>query len=253
MNTGDGQWVALYSGGKDSAWALHQACESGLSVGRLLIVTPAPDSWLFHVPGTRWADTVGKAVGIPTTRGDIGTLDDSGRSSSAHGDHEAAELERALRRVARELDGELAGIISGAVESSFQRDRLDALSERLGIEHHAPLWQADPMEAARRMLDDGFDIHVVAVGAAGLDRSWLGRPFDTAAIDELDDLNRTYGVHPLGEGGEFETLVIDGPHMDTGLVVDGQRVWDGDRGHVAINEIHLADATNRPQFITDRS
>ena len=44
-----------------------------------------------------------------------------------------------------------------------------------------------------------------------------------------------YRFHVEGEGGEYETLVVAGPHMDGRLEVTGEVVWDGVRGHVAFH------------------
>jgi len=86
------------------------------------------------------------------------------------------------------------------------------------------------------MLDAGFEIRIIRVAAGGLDESWLGRTLDAAALDELAALNEEYGVHVLGEGGEFETLVTDGPHMDRPLRLDYESEWDGTRGRLRIED-----------------
>jgi uncharacterized protein (TIGR00290 family) len=89
------------------------------------------------------------------------------------------------------------------------------------------------------MLDAGFEILIVQVAAAGLDESWLGRRLDADALDELVALNERYGVHPLGEGGEFETLVTDGPHMHRPIELEWERVWEGSRGHLRVTDARL--------------
>ena len=87
------------------------------------------------------------------------------------------------------------------------------MCDRLDAELFAPLWQKEPRELADAMLDAGFEIRIIQVAAYGLDESWLGRTLDADALAELETLNEEYGVHILGEGGEFETIVVDGPHM----------------------------------------
>jgi len=90
------------------------------------------------------------------------------------------------------------------------------------------------------MLDAGFVIEIIQVAAHGLDESWLGRTLDADALDELEALNEEYGVHILGEGGEFETLVTDGPHMDRPIRLEYETEWDGTRGSVRITDAWLA-------------
>jgi len=237
----DGAWVSLFSGGKDSSWALYQALESGLSVERLVTVHPEGDSYMYHVPATELAGLAAESIGIPLV--DVrpeGFGAEDATDAGTQGDAELEPLERALA----ELDAELgiAGVTAGAVESEFQTARIQAMCDRLGAELFAPLWERDPRALAREMLDAGFEIRILRVAAAGLDESWLGRRFDADALGELDALNEEYGVHLLGEGGEFETIVTDGPHMDRPIELEYDAVWDGTRGQLRIEDARLGDA-----------
>ena len=233
-------WVSLFSGGKDSSWALYRALEEGLDVSRLLTVHPAGDSYMYHTPATELAELAAESVGIDLVEvwpDDFGAddVDDAG----AQGDAELEPMEAALREIAAEERVELAGVTAGAVESEFQTSRIRGLCDRLGIDLFAPLWREDPVALAERMFEAGFEIRIVQVAAYGLDESWLGRRYDEAALDELVDLREEYGVHPLGEGGEFETYVVDGPHMDRRIDIEYDAVWEGDRGHVEIRNARL--------------
>jgi ABC transporter with metal-binding/Fe-S-binding domain ATP-binding protein len=235
---GDGAWASLFSGGKDSSWALYRALEDGLNVTRLVTVHPGDDSYMYHVPATELAALAAESIGIDLLEIDPGDLGaGAATDSAAQGDAELEPLEAALRELADE--GELTGVTAGAVESEFQTSRIEAMCERLGIDLYAPLWQRDPVTLAEKMLDAGFDILIIQVAAAGLDESWLGRRLDADALADLVDLNERYGVHPLGEGGEFETLVVDGPHMTRPIELDWERVWEGSRGHLRITDARL--------------
>ena len=236
----DAAWVGLFSGGKDSSWALYRAIEEGLPVGRLLTVHPAGDSYLYHVPETRLATLAAESVGIPLVEVEPDDFDAAAAvDSGAQGDAELEPMEAALRGIAAETP--VAGVTAGAVESEYQTSRIEAMCERLGIDLFAPLWQRDPRTLADEMLDAGFEIRVVQVAAAGLDESWLGRTLDAAAFDELASLNEEYGVHLLGEGGEFETFVTDGPHMDRPVELTYETEWEGTRGRIRVTDAHLGD------------
>jgi ABC transporter with metal-binding/Fe-S-binding domain ATP-binding protein len=232
------QWASLFSGGKDSSWALYRALEDGLDVTRLVTVHPGDDSYMYHVPATDLAALAAESIGLDLLEvdpDDLGAA--SATDSAAQGDAELEPLEAALREVAN-AEG-LAGVTAGAVESEFQTSRIEAMCDRLGIGLYAPLWQRDPVTLAEEMLDAGFEILIVQVAAAGLDESWLGRRLDADALDDLLDLHERYGVHPLGEGGEFETLVIDGPHMSRPIELEWERVWEGSRGHLQVTDARL--------------
>lgn len=231
----DDGWVALFSGGKDSSLALHMALERGLSVDQLVTVHPPEDSYLYHVPATGLAGLAAESIGLPLEEITLdGPLPDD--DSEQRAAVELEPLEEALTGM-----GDIAGLIAGAIESEYQAGRLEAMCDRLGCDLYAPLWRASPETVTGSLLDGGFDVLLVAVAAAGLDGTWLGRRLDEVAVAELQDLSERYGVHPLGEGGEYETIVLDGPHMASAIEAEFERHWDGTRGRLELLDAHLAD------------
>ncbi len=240
MSETDGTWVSLFSGGKDSSWALYQALERGLAVERLVTVHPTGDSYMYHVPATELATLAAASIGVQLI--DVHPADfeaESAADSGSQGDAELEPLEAALLDLDAELPGGIAGVTAGAVESEYQTSRIEAMCDRLGCELFAPLWQEDPRELADAMLDAGFEIVITQVAAHGLDESWLGRTLDRDAIADLETLNEEYGVHILGEGGEFETLVVDGPHMDRRIDLEYESDWEGTRGSIRVTDARL--------------
>ena len=232
----DDAWVSLFSGGKDSSFALYRALERGLPVERLVTVHSEGDSYMYHVPATDLTALAAESVGIalvdvhPEEFGAAEATD-----AGEQGDEELEPLETALA----DLDVAVTGVVAGAVESAYQADRVEGMCGRLGAELFAPLWRRDPGRLAEEMLDAGFEITFVQVAAAGLDESWLGRQLDAGALADLRELNDEYGVHLLGEGGEFETLVTDGPHMDRPIELEYATEWDGIRGRVRVEDAWL--------------
>ncbi len=236
----NGTWVSLFSGGKDSSWALYQALERDLPVGRLLTVHPPGDSYMYHVPATALASLAAESIGIERVDVHPDSFDaERATDAGDQGDAELEPLEAALEDLDETLEHGIAGLTVGAVESEFQNDRVAAMADRLGVDVFAPLWRRDPRTLADEMVDAGFEITVIRVAAGGLDESWLGRTLDTAAFDALEDLHDEYGVHLLGEGGEFETLVTDGPHMDRPIRLEYETEWDGTRGQLRIDDAYL--------------
>ena len=239
-----GAWVSLFSGGKDSSWALYRALERGLPVERLVTVHPEGDSYMYHVPATDLAALAAESIGIPLVDVHPEDFDAADATDSGEqGDAELEPLESALRDLDADLPDGIAGLTAGAFESEYQTTRIEAMAERLNAELFAPLWQEDPRTLADAMLDAGFEITIVQVAAYGLDESWLGRTLDADALDELEALNDEYGVHVLGEGGEFETLVTEGPHMERPIRLEYDTVWEESRGHLHIEDAWLGQAS----------
>ena len=238
-------WVSLFSGGKDSSWALYRALEAGKPIERLVTVHPTGESFMYHIPATELAALAAESIGLPlldVRPDDFETATEAGETAGERGDRELEPLERALAELSDELGG-IGGLTAGAVESSYQTDRIEGMCDRLDAELFAPLWQEDPRGLIDAMLDAGFEIRIVRVAARGLEEGWLGRTIDAEAVSELEELNEEYGVHLLGEGGEFETLVTDGPHMDRPIELEGSAEFDGVRGTFRIENAWLGEPT----------
>lgn len=132
------EWVSLFSGGKDSSWALYRALEEGLNVTRLLTVHPSDDSYMYHVPATDLASLAAESTGIELVEVHPGDLEATDvEDSGAQGDAELEPLEAALSDLQSEID--LAGVTAGAIESEFQTNRIEGMCDRLGIDLFAPL------------------------------------------------------------------------------------------------------------------
>ena len=63
----------------------------------------------------------------------------------------------------------------------------------------------------REIIAAGYDIRMTRIAAEGLDKSWLGRKLTLKDCSTLEELQKKIGLHPAGEGGEFETIVLDAP------------------------------------------
>lgn len=233
-------WVSLFSGGKDSSWALYQALEQGLAVSHLLTVHPSQESYMYHVPETRLAPVAASSIGIDIHEVTAPNLNAPNASdATTQGDAEIEPLEVALTELAEETT--ITGVTAGAIESAYQTDRIRDMCDRLGLKLFAPLWQESPDAVASAMVEAGFEITIIQVAAAGLDRSWLGRTLDTDALTELRDLREEYGVHLLGEGGEFETFVTDAPHYSRKIELTYDTHWEGSRGRIHVEEATLVE------------
>ena len=210
--------IALYTGGKDSHFAIIEALRSGHIVKCLITAEPArADSYMFHAVNARWALLHGEAMGIPHYLAGV----------SGVKEREVEELGEVLARYKRECGAE--GVLTGAVASRYQKERVDRLAERLGLVHVAPLWGRDQVELLLAEAS-ALEFIIVAVMAMGLDERWLGARISRLEAQKLLELSRKYGFSPVGEGGEFETYVIASP------------LFRGKRVEILEAEIHWSPA-----------
>jgi diphthine-ammonia ligase len=218
--------AALFSGGKDSTYATYLAQQKGWTVKYLVSIIPSEDSLLFHVPNAHLTTLHSEALGIPLKQVEV-----SGEPEE--------ELE-VLKGVLENLG--VDGLITGAIASDFQWSRFNMICEEIGIKCHGPLWRKDQMRVMEDIVQAGLEVMIVGVAAEGLDESWLGRMIDENCLRDLERLEREKGINPSGEGGEYETLVLNGPNFGKRLQIkESEKTWDGTRGHLAVRESALIE------------
>ena len=101
----------------------------------------------------------------------------------------------------------------GAILSDYQRVRFENACTVAKLVPLAPMWQRSQRRLLKEMVRDGLDAAVVKVAALGLDPTkHLGKTIAQLA-PHLDRLEREYGVHSCGEGGEYETIVLAFPAL----------------------------------------
>jgi len=210
----------LSSGGKDSAAAWWWAMCKGWSIEALVTVTITDDdSPMFQIPSTHLVERQAESAGIPWVE-----VRTTGQTPD-----DIAALEEALRPL------KLDGFVSGALRSDYQKSRLERMAERLGMHSWTPLWHQSGYNHLKGMIDHGFEIMMTGVSAEGLTQKWLGHVLTPDSFNELASLAKTHRFHVEGEGGEYETLVVGGPHLNDRLMIEGTAHWDGVRGHYEIH------------------
>lgn len=208
--------AVLVSGGKDSALALYHTLESEHEVACLASIIPLKeDSWMFHYPNIRLVDLFSEAVGIPLVKAE----------SPGVKEEEVEDLKRLIERL------NVEGVVTGAIASTYQKSRIDMVCEQLGLKSIAPLWRRDSLSILKELVDLNFNAIITGVYAHGFTKEWLGKRIDARAIGALEELNKQYGVSLVGEGGEYETLVLDGPIFKKRIkIVDTETVWKHESG-----------------------
>jgi diphthine-ammonia ligase len=224
--------AVLYSGGKDSNYALFQAAKSGFDIACLLSLRP-PDveSPLFHYPNSELTGLQAESLGIPILAKDIRTGDD--------------ELDVLSQLVAEAKDRfDVVGIVTGAVKSRYQLDRFGRVFERNRLKSVNPLWGVDEESYLRRLVPEGFRAIVTRVAALGLGPDWLGVELNAQKIEDLIMLARKNRFNPSLEGGEGETFVLDMPLFKKEIVVvEAERFWEQGAGTLSIKKAVLRNKT----------
>lgn len=223
--------AVLFSGGKDSLYALWVSANQGFEISCLITLIPESfESWVFHYPAVELTRLQAEAMDKPIL---VRRTGDSVYDS-------LKDLLYILREAIERFH--ICSVISGVSASYYQKSILDYVCEELALKSFTPLWGKNADWILREILELEFSVMIVGVAADGLTIDWLGRILDRESLIDFSRLASKYHFSLLGEGGEFETLVLDAPFFKKRLSIRGVKpVWLGDSGYLKIDEVYLED------------
>lgn len=200
----------LFSGGKDSTFATWLAKKAGHEIGCLITVySKNPESYMFHTPSILKTKKQAEVMGIPLIV----------KETAGVKEEELKDLEKAIKEAVKKY--KIQGIITGAVESVYQASRVQSICNKLDLECFNPLWQKNQIELLNDLIKEKFRVIITGVSAYPLNGSWLGREINQDFITDIIRINEKHEISPAGEGGEFETFVLECPLFKKPLKVTG--------------------------------
>jgi len=203
----------LFSGGKDSTYAAFVEKQKGNELLCLIsLFSQNPDSYMFHTPSIKRVKEQAKVMNLPI------------QISKTKGikEKELKDLENAISLAKEKYN--LDGIITGALHSNYQATRIQKICDKLKLKCLNPLWHKDEIKYLQELIKNKFKIIIVAIAAYPLNESWLGRIIDKQFIEDTKKLKDKYKIHPAGEGGEFETLVLNCPLFNQELKLKNKQI-----------------------------
>ncbi|MBU4377405.1 MAG: diphthine--ammonia ligase [Candidatus Omnitrophica bacterium] len=189
--------IFAWSGGKDSAMALHELQKNKNYEISTLLTTITEDYDRISMHGVRRLLLERQAVslGFPLEKVPI-------TKSSSNEDYES-KMADVLARYKK------IGVSSVAFGDIFLEDIRKYREDKMSLAGMAaifPIWKSDTKELAHKFIDLGFKAVITCVDSKMLDGTFAGRIFDRQFVADLP-----LGVDPCGENGEFHTFVYDGP------------------------------------------
>ncbi|WVQ69542.1 uncharacterized protein L199_007762 [Kwoniella botswanensis] len=216
--------IGLVSGGKDSCFNLMHCVANGHEIVALATLTPEPgvdelDSHLYQSVGTHLLPLIAESMNLPlytriikgkaVSKGaEYGSRLQGGEGSGEKGD-ETEDLTEMLKEV-MSAHPEATALSSGAILSTYQRLRIEHVCSRLNLVSLAYLWQSQQMPLLNKMLSCEMEVVLVKVAGVGLGTKVVRKTLGEI-MPLLTRLEQTYGSHPAGEGGEYETLTLSTP------------------------------------------
>ena len=190
----------LFSGGKDSTYATYLAKKAGYEISCLISVfSKNKESYMFHTPSISEVKKQAKVMKIPIIIG----------KTEGKKELELKDLKNIIKKAKKKYKIDV--LVTGALHSVYQASRIQKICDELNLKCFNPLWQAEEVGYLQELIKNKFKIIIIGVFAYPLDKSWLGREINEEFVNEVKKLKEKYKIHAAGEGGEFETFVVNCP------------------------------------------
>jgi ABC transporter with metal-binding/Fe-S-binding domain ATP-binding protein len=222
--------VALFSGGKDSTFAIYKEKQKGNNITCAVSVFPKSDESSFlHYPNIDFTKLQSRSMKMQHL---------FGQTNSNDVEVEMLELEKLLAQAKQDYSVE--GLVHGGILSKYQKERFEKIGSKLNLKVFSPLWEINQKEYLKDLIESKFRFIITSVSSAGLDESWLGKEITMHEVEKLDTLATKHGFNLSFEGGEAETLVLDCPLFSSPIkIIDSKKIWDGYRGRFEITQAIL--------------
>jgi diphthine-ammonia ligase len=218
----------LFSGGKDSTLALHKAAEKEQVACLITVLSENPESYMFHTPNIHITALQAKAVDLPLIT----------KITEGKKEDELKDLERAIADAVDQQG--IEGVVTGAVESVYQAERVQRICNHLDLWCFNPLWKRNQRLLLEELIEKEFSVIISGIFAYPLDETWLGKQIDAELIDRLVKLEKEFSISPSGEGGEIETTVLDAPLFEKKIeILASERKAKGNSGVFKITKASL--------------
>jgi ABC transporter with metal-binding/Fe-S-binding domain ATP-binding protein len=218
----------LFSGGKDSYLAMQMAADNHEISCLLTMDSHNQDSWMFHTPAIKWTNLQAKSLGIPQFI----------QETEGVQDNELEDLLELIKNAKKAYS--VQGIVTGALASTYQSTRIQKICNKLDLWCFNPLWQLSQEKLLEELQTYNITSIITGVAAEPFDESWLGKELDSSTINELLLYSKKYRINPAGEGGEFESLVINAPMFAKKLeIISSEIHYSNFSGRLEIKEAKL--------------
>jgi len=157
------------------------------------------DSYMYHTPLIDLTSLQAKSLNMPIIL----------EKTKGIKEKELTALRKALKRAKEKY--KINGISTGALYSNYQRERIEKIADKIGLKVFSPLWHKDQYFEVLEIINLGIKTIIVKIASYGLDKNLLGKVIDKNMLETFSKLNKKIGFNIAGEGGEYETFVIDAP------------------------------------------
>jgi uncharacterized protein (TIGR00290 family) len=201
-------YLASWSGGKDSCFAVYQATQQGKKVAGLLNCVSRENGRVsFHGVDARLIQAQASLLGMPLLQ------------KETTPDRYAEEFKEGVRALSQGDD--ITGMVFGDIYLDEHLAWVEGVCRDIGIKAVEPLWGQDTSALINTFVAAGFRSVIIAGRSDCIDQEWIGRTIDSAFLEYL---RKRPDVDPCGERGEYHTLVVGGPLFNGSIEITGSEV-----------------------------
>ena len=226
----------LYSGGKDSNYVTYLAEKAGNTISCLITLSSKnPNSYMFQSVGNNIIDFQAKAMNIPLLR--FETLGEK--------EKELEDLKSALLLAKKKYN--ITGVCSGAIKSAYQASRIQKICLELDLFCYNPIWQINEDEYMDKLLENKFEISIFGIFSYPFEKPMLGKIINQIQLNKLKQLREQFQISIAGEGGEYESFILDAPMYKQKLVIKSfkSEMDSENSGIITDCEVELVDKENK--------
>lgn len=228
MNPSASNAAVLWTGGKDSVLALHEARRGGCRVRCLVTFAPPEPDFLAHPVAIMKLQA--EALGLPHFLWPVQPPFAESYGAGLRWLKEAMHIDTVITGDIAEVGG----------SQNWIRER----SRPAGMNVLTPLWGRDRLALLRQLLAAGFRVIFSCVKTRWLAAGWAGRELNDQTIAELRALREQNGLDLCGEEGEYHTLVTDAPDFKQHVQLGAFQVCE--REALAYLKIDQAELKAKP-------
>ncbi|KAI3382446.1 hypothetical protein SNEBB_003888 [Seison nebaliae] len=216
---GNKEVVILLSGGKDSLYAAYLLKKQGYTlrcIGNIypedISETTETDSYMYQTVGCETINRIAQCLQLPLIRRKTkAKCVNSQLKYEETKEDEVEDLFHLLDEVKKKYPN-VRYVSSGAIASNYQKNRVESVCRRLNLTSLSPLWGLEQEQLLKDMVTNNF--HAIIIKAASFAFSppnqYLGMTLEEI-LEKLEGKKFPYEINYCGEGGEYETIVLDCP------------------------------------------